>query len=107
MAVATSPQEIVCDAADLMERRGWIQKSEHTSLGFCAVGALKEACRLRRPGHLTVEKELLLDLGTLYFARAIKPSIFGTTGTVISYNDTTGRTKAEVVGMAKKAGQCP
>jgi hypothetical protein len=38
-------QQILLDAADLIDTKGWIKGHLHTTNGFCVVGALQEANR--------------------------------------------------------------
>lgn len=109
MAEPVSPQQVICEAAELIETRGWVQGREHQpGIGYCLKGACVAAANRH---HLPpTERELLLELVMVYLAAVIvtTPALAKTaTWTVVTtYNDFVGRTKAEALETARRAGRC-
>lgn len=86
--------DILTQAADLLEERGWCQnRAEDRDGHFCAVGALDAALGVVEP---------YLTLGGLFSeaVRALRAHI-GTS--VVCWNDAPGRTADEVIGLLRRA----
>jgi hypothetical protein len=107
MAAPVSACQVLCEVADLIETKGWIQHTARSAAGYCLSGACDEVVnrKLSTPGK---ERDLLRELVVLHLTAAIKPgSNASTFHEVQTYNDTKGRTKEEAVAAARKAGTCP
>lgn len=107
MADPITPQQVICEAAELIETKGWTTKTEHRpGIGYCLKGGCVAAANAH---HLPViERDLLLDLVVIYLAAAItgKVATGATWSTVTGYNDEKGRTKDQVLETARRAGRC-
>lgn len=79
-------QRILLDAADLIEREGWVKKAYRSWTGYCAVGAIQTvACRTQNSSFHAV----------IILTRHI--------GDIIIWNDNIAQNKAEVVRVMREA----
>ena len=107
MAEPISACQVLCEAGDLIEEKGWIQHSPKTAKGYCLSGACNEVLN-RKTGLSNVERDLLSTMVAMHLTAAIKP---GSTATSFleaqSYNDAKGRKKEEILDVVRRAGTCP
>lgn len=78
-------RQVLLDAADILEERGWIQGFSRTSDGYCIMGALDAASAVTEPARNAL------------FMLAYKIG-----GPVPQWNDTPGRTKEEAIAMLRE-----
>lgn len=92
-----TPQDVLRQAADLIERTGWCQGDiyelgENGILGYCAEGAIREVAD--KSGERFDIRDLLALAET------------GTDGDALYvWNDTPGRTKEEVIATLRRAAE--
>ena len=86
-----SVADVLHRAADLIERRGWRQGAARMSNRhcYCALDALEAVCS-DRPGQVAAFSVLIDTLGV---------------SSLTGWNDTPGRTKAEVVAAFRDAAE--
>jgi hypothetical protein len=95
MSLAT--KDVLSKAMELINIYGWIQgTSGNKNTGFCAFGAISEACKELKPNANWLE----VDETELNALRCL--SNFAD-GSPISYNDELNRTKDEVLLAFQKA----
>jgi hypothetical protein len=86
--------DVLDDAADLLEREGWIQRDDKTEHGRCAVGALIETESEHR---WAARDRLLLEIG-----RSCRTN---PTRRLMIWNDAPGRTKQQVLDAFRAAAK--
>jgi hypothetical protein len=89
-------------AADVLRRDGWIQRNDHGPHGHCAAGAIEVAIdpnsiETRNEGWDWEQNERFSE-ATLILARSFNAE-------VTAWNDTPGRTAAEVIAALEAAAQ--
>ncbi len=84
-------QEVLFDAADLLERRGWCQKHLVDIKGRrCIIGAMTDVWNVCKHWDMSVVAQAQNKLTEIV-------------GPVVEWNDAEGRTKEEVVGILRYA----
>lgn len=79
--------QVLLDAADYIEKHGWVRGSFHNSEGVCIWGAI---LMVRKPNSIVTD--------------ACLQRMYKTTGQgIIGYNDFTAKNKQEVIAMLRKA----
>jgi hypothetical protein len=80
-------RKVLWEAADVIEREGWIQRKYHTKKGYCIAGAIGQV-RAPRSSRLLAERKLDEALDDILEA----------------WNDRRGRSKSEVVAKGLVRG---
>jgi hypothetical protein len=79
-------RKILWDAAELLEREGWVQGCEHNSHGYCMMGALNDF--QRKPMSIDVAK------AKIALHKHLRQAI-------VLWNDADGRMKEEVLAVLR------
>lgn len=86
-------QQLLIDAADLIEKKGWIQSAYKSQFGYCTLGALRVVYQRQKPDHAYIQKS-----DHAYMEAQVK--LRQTLGTDIAgWNDSSCRSKEQVVQM--------
>lgn len=89
-------QQVLLDAADLIEEKGWIQGANwRPGLGYCVFGAINKVTQNDLAFSDAVGR-VLTEIGRLN-----QPW----TGGIARWNDEPGRTKDEVLAALRKAAE--
>lgn len=93
---------ILNDAADLLEREGWIQGALESREGRCAVGAIRAACGIDNNRDFDKQERKLIALSrrAIWAARRGLPF-----ATITAWNDHPARTREEVITALRKAAR--
>lgn len=102
--------DILDDAADLLERKGWIQGRYSNENGHCAVGAITRVCGLYDAVSLTVPDmvEVRSQIEAAYQVERVLRNILAERGGplhVQTWNDKKGRTKQEVLDLLREGAK--
>lgn len=102
MEQETLVTELLNEAFKLLETKGWIQKATSNSKGYCSLGALSTA-RNKMIKKAMVSYTSLSPFDTIYWKAKEKLRKVVGGGSIIHWNDTTGRTKEEILEAFRKA----
>ena len=92
-------QDLLLDAANILETEGWCQLRMYEGSKSCAIGSLFKANRVRFGTDSLTDPTVTADLFTaMDKLRSLLPK-----RDVEDWNDTTGRTKAEVTAKLREA----
>lgn len=102
-------RQLLLDAADLLEKRGWCQKRYRTRDGFCAAGAIDYCIRFYGyPDHVVRMTFSRLNealnirypkLSQMFFVTLLKG--IESSGALIVYNDRPRCTKQEIIDLLR------
>ena len=84
-----TPQQLLRDAADLIEQKGWCQRAYSDGNGYCAIGAL-----------LHIDHN---DISRSYLSAT--HSLEANIGSIATWNDQQERTKQEVIAKLREVAQ--
>lgn len=92
-------QQILKDAADIIEREGWIRDSYHNKNGHCAIGAINKASKLN--GKKLSTTKAVAALHKIIFPYSPSPDM---KEDIITWNDHyLYATKQTVIDILRKA----
>jgi hypothetical protein len=91
-AVVDPARKLALDAAERLERYGWVQSATHSPKGSCIVGAIS-ACA----AYGDVDREIRARLQDSLSLHVGESQLW-------KWNDKRGRTKEEVVGLLRAYG---
>ena len=89
---------VLAEAAELIEKHGWIQDELHTVNGYCLIGALRAAKLRALPPDLTESGRRAIH-NSVRHRLQITINAWG----LVDWNDAYGRTKSQVIAALNEA----
>lgn len=103
--------DVLDNAADLIESKGWIQNAYRDANGYCSVGAIMGVFNLvelnqEDEAHSDEHIDFLTDSAEVALIRKLRDKgAIGVEAGVIGWNDASGRTKQQVLDLFREVAK--